>query len=288
MQSLEPLVAAGSDYYVYMPSVTAMETFFYPLYIGHFLYQPGYSLTRESYDSFLLIYIQNGTMTVTANGQTQIAERGNFVLLDCYQPHSYSCSTGCETLWCHFDGSCARGYYRCITERLGMIFSLAEPTYAVKRLQMIYQVFADGQAVREPLLSRYLTDILTDILLDLPGGLLNRRYTGMAEDIAAYMNEHMAEPLSIEQLAGRAGLSPYHFIRTFKKETGFTPHDYLLNIRLNTARYLLKNSTLPVKEICFSCGFSSESIFCNAFKKRVRQTPGQYRNGSGREPEQES
>ena len=78
-------------------------------------------------------------------------------------------------------------------------------------------------------------------------------------------------------LAEQAGLSQYHFIRTFKKETGFTPHEYLVNTRLATARYLLKNTRLPVKDICFNTGFSCESVFCSAFKQHQGMTPAQYR-----------
>ena len=48
----------------------------------------------------------------------------------------------------------------------------------------------------------------------------------MAEEIIAYINEHFAEKFSVEELAAQAGLSQYHFIRVFKKETGFTPHEY--------------------------------------------------------------
>ena len=87
-----------------------------------------------------------------------------------------------------------------------------------------------------------------------------------------------AEDITIKDLAERALLSPYHFIRTFKKQVGFTPHEYLVNTRINTARYLLKNTSMSTKDICFHCGFSSESVFCNAFKKNTTMTPSEYRS----------
>ena len=74
---------------------------------------------------------------------------------------------------------------------------------------------------------------------------------------------------------------PDHFLRVFKRETGFTPHEYVINTRLSNARYLLRNTAMSVKDICFSCGFSSESAFCITFKKRAKMTPAQYRqNGT--------
>jgi len=60
LKSCELLVSTESDYYVYTPSKAAQEMFFYPLQCGHFIYEAGYALRRESYDSFLLLYIKEG------------------------------------------------------------------------------------------------------------------------------------------------------------------------------------------------------------------------------------
>ena len=66
------------------------------------------------------------------------------------------------------------------------------------------------------------------------------------EEIIAYINEHFAEKFSVEELAAKAGLSQYHFIRVFKKETGFTPHEYLNNtpVSYTHLRPLLSKSDL--------------------------------------------
>lgn len=277
MKSCEELVARESDYFVHLPGKAAREMFFYPLYCGHFIYNKGYHLHRESYDSFLLMYLQSGTMTLELEGTKRKAAAGSFVLIDCYRPHSYSTDTGCEVLWCHFDGPCARAYYDCCISHLDHVFSLTDPYPVRKKLEAIYQIFASGGVIKEPPLSKYLNDILTAFLLYTPIHIGNAGHSETAESTISYINEHFAQNLSIEELADLAGLSQYHFIRTFKKETGFTPHEYLVNIRINTAKYLLKNSRLPVKDICFNTGFSCESVFCSAFKKHMGITPVEYR-----------
>ena len=277
MKSCEDLVAPVSDYFIYSPSRMAQETFLYPLQCGLFSYLPGYSLTRESFDSFLLMYILKGELELSFEGRTFHASAGQFILIDCYKRHAYSTRTGWECLWCHFDGVTARSYYKNIVSRLGNVFSLTDSFPVLNRMTDILKVFYNGSVVREPLLSKYLTDILTEFLLFSPEGTASRSYADMAERTITYINEHFARNVSIPQLAEQAGLSQYHFIRTFKKETGFTPHEYLVNTRLATARYLLKNTRLPVKDICFNTGFSCESVFCSAFKKHQGMTPAQYR-----------
>lgn len=145
------------------------------------------------------------------------------------------------------------------------------------RLSAIYDTFASGGVVREPLLSKYLTDVLTAILLYTPSDAAADARLSAVETAATYISEHFAEKLTVEGLASMAGFSRYHFIRVFKRQTGFTPYEYIINTRMSNARYLLKNTALTVKEICFSAGFSGESSFCSTFRRIEGMTPAQYR-----------
>ena len=242
MLSKEPFIRNDSNYFVYSPSKNAMEMFLYPLQCGQFTYLPGYRLVREAFDSFLLMYIQKGTLALVTGDTWQhadspvIAGAGNFVLLDCYSRHAYSTETGWECLWCHFDGITARHWYQNIVSRFGNVLSLPDPQPIISKLGSIYDVFSSGSIVREPLLSKYMTDILTAFLLSTPTDARTNARMNMSETITTYISEH-----------------------------------------LNTARYLLKNTALPVKDICFSTSFSCESIFCTAFKRIEGMTPAQYR-----------
>ena len=277
MKSCEKFVSPESNYFIYYPSKTAQKMFLYPLYSGHFIYKSGYSLYRDSYDSFLVKYIKKGSFTLEFEGQTQLVTEGNFVLLDCYKSHAYYSDTGWESLWCHFDGITAREHYSNIVSRLGNVFFLTDPYPVINKLTAIYDTFYSGEVIKEPLLSKYLNDILTSFHLYSPMTVMSRDHTNVVEETISYINKHFTENVTIEDLAKQAGFSQYHFIRIFKNETGMTPYEYIINIRLNTAKYLLRNSQLSIKDICFNTGFSSESVFCNAFKKRLGITPTEYR-----------
>ena len=285
MRTCEEGIAERSEYFIYAPSRMAQEAFLYPTQCGDFCYLPGYALIRNAFDSFLLMYIRQGELLLTLEGQSRRVTAGSFVLIDCYRRHGYATDKGWEAVWCHFDGVSARGYYQAVVSRLGNVFSLPDPYPALRRLEAVFRLFAGGGPVREPLLAKYLTDILTEFLLCAPGGTEARREQSVAEEAIAYIGEHFREELTVAKLAASVSLSPYHFIRVFKRETGFTPHAYLCNTRMATAKYLLKTTRLSVKDICFACGFSSESVFCGAFKRRQGLTPAQYRTqeGAGRQ-----
>ena len=144
-------------------------------------------------------------------------------------------------------------------------------------MNAILRTFYDNKPVREPLFSKYIYDILTEFMLYSPSNDKNHSNAQLVERAITYINEHFSEEISVDLLANMFGLSTYYFIRVFKQDTGYTPHDYIVSRRMASARYLLKYTQLSVKEICFNTGFSSESVFCNAFKKQHGLTPQNYR-----------
>ncbi len=278
MKSCEALIANESEYYVYAPSVLAKAAFYYVICAGHFLYEPGYELRRDSYDSFLLLYIEEGELQLEYSGQLKKAAEGDFVFLNCYEPHAYRTKDGCRCLWCHMDGKGTAEYYRAVIARLGNVFSIKNTFPVVFKMKEIFEMFAPGAVIKEPLVSKYLTDILTAFLLYEPETLATER--DVSEHTISYINEHFKDKVTTEVLAKNAGLSPFHFIRIFKEETGITPHEYLLRTRIDMAKYLLKNTNMAVKDICFATGFSCESVFCSAFKRSSGLSPNAYRKSN--------
>lgn len=278
MKTSEKNVSRKSEYFVYVPSEAAQKTFFYPICTGNFIYEPGYRLERESYDSFLLMFIQRGTLTLEYDGKTENAVSGDFILLDCYRPHIYYSNTGWESLWLHFDGPVARAHYELITRKFGHIFTLSTPYPVLDKMAALYRTFLRSTPAKEAMISKLITDILTLLLLYTPSISSSSDHARIIKDILCYIQGHYTENISVQQLADRARLSQYHFSRIFKKETSFSPHEYIRNIRINTAKYLLKTTRRPIKDICFDTGFSNVSVFCTAFKKMTGLTPAEYRH----------
>ncbi|MFA9396713.1 MAG: AraC family transcriptional regulator [Clostridiaceae bacterium] len=280
MKSIEFGVKPESNYYMYSPSLQAKSSFFYPLFTGLFYYNKGYKLERNSYDSFLIMYIKKGKLSITINSNTIIASENQIVLINCFNPHSYSACENSEILWLHFDGPCSKNYFDLITNNSKYIFTLKDTYYLSKRLKQIYKLFNDGTPIKEPLTSRFITDILTELLLCQNNTSQYTSPPNVIEESIAFISEHLSDKISLDSLAANIHLSPYYFTRLFKKETGFTPHQYILSARINYAKFLLKNSNTPVKEICFITGFSNESSFCTCFKNWVNMTPNEYRNNT--------
>ena len=97
------------------------------------------------------------------------------------------------------------------------------------------------------------------------------------ERICRYLEEHYAEPVTLDGLSAMANRSKYYFLRLFTKEKGISPYRYLENIRISQAKKLLEQGVLP-QEAAARTGFSDQSHFTNYFREFIGLTPKQYYN----------
>lgn len=95
-----------------------------------------------------------------------------------------------------------------------------------------------------------------------------------------YILNNYEREISITDIAKYVFLSPSYFTRAFKEDTGVSPMQYLLNIRIKRSCELLSETDLRVGEIAHSVGFSNQQRFNDMFKKQTGMTPMQYRNSS--------
>ena len=97
--------------------------------------------------------------------------------------------------------------------------------------------------------------------------------------VTAYIEGHLAEPISLCTLARLARLSPHYFCRAFKRSLGLPPHRYHSNRRIEHAKLLLARPALSVTDIGRFVGYGETSSFTTAFHKATGITPTAYRRG---------
>lgn len=113
-----------------------------------------------------------------------------------------------------------------------------------------------------------------------PGsGASRRQDLDRAVAAACLIEERAAAPLCLDDVAGSVGLSPFHFLRLFRRELGVTPHQYLLRARVRHAAQLLLDTRLPVTEVAYRVGFGDLSNFVRTFHKLVGCPPLRFRHG---------
>ena len=105
------------------------------------------------------------------------------------------------------------------------------------------------------------------------------------KDLIAWIERHLDQPLTLDQVAAQAGLSPFHFSRLFTARMGRSVMAHVRGRRLvRGARRLCDEPDLQLVDLAFDCGFESQEAFTRAFKRVFGVAPGRFRTGFAVEP----
>ena len=272
MRNYAPGVLPASDYYFYTPSAMAREVLLYELCVGQYYCGPAYSVNRDFHNSYLIMGVVDGACEVSQGGRAALARPGDVILLDCHEPHAYAARDCLEMVFVHLSGQTALDYFRTITRSRGLAFRHEAFPALYEDMQQLLAPCRAGRIPRETDVHMTLTRILCGLLTTVPTA------SGGADAANGPINvENLAEDLTLAGLADLVNMSPFHFSRQFKAQTGYSPYEFIINSRIDSAKHLLKQSDLSIREVAYSVGFNSESNFIHTFRQRVGQTPNQFR-----------
>ena len=89
-----------------------------------------------------------------------------------------------------------------------------------------------------------------------------------------FIDQHFREKINLDEIAGEASFSRFHFIRLFRQAYGNTPHQYMMSLRMREAEKLMEDPELRIQDICFAIGFESVGTFTTQFTKVNGMSPG--------------
>jgi AraC-like DNA-binding protein len=261
-------------------SQTAKNNYLYIQEAGYFETNYPYFTERKNLNSFLIVFTISGKGRLTYEEKEYIVTAGSVFLIDCMNYHYYESSKEDPwvILWIHFNGTYAMGYYE---ELMKNGFSIGKPedTFPLESsLRRILSLHEKKDPNRELITSSLIVTILTDlILMNTPKEQYSHYTPGYIKEIKEILNKRYIDKLCLDDLEEELNISKYHLAKEFKKYTGTTINEYLIDQRLSHAKELLKYSGLSISEITFSCGMNNVSHFINLFKDREGMTPLNFR-----------
>lgn len=276
-QGLEPGVLPESQNYFFASPLTERECelFYYIPWCGHFYCTDQYHHQREQYPYCLLIYVVQGKFHFEYRNQSFDALPGDVVLMDLSEPHSYSAHDGLEFMYMHFSGANSNDLCR-------YYLSKSEPLLHTKKNLLIKNFLRNTLAFYE--MNKYESIIDTSMrvykciqLLFANEDVYAFKNSEAVEQILLYIHDHLNEKLTLQVLADLVHLSPYYLSRLFKKETGLSPIDYIINVRMNEAKLLLITTDQSISEIALEVGYASGISFTNVFTNKIGCAPKQFR-----------
>lgn len=272
---------SGSDLYFSTPSEYARRMLFYMSTCGYYYTNYDYRIEREDYHNYMLFYICDGRLSVTSGGQTMVASAGQAGFLNCHEPHEYHTIGNTEFVWLHLDGSNTADFYQqAVWAHGGFVF---DSPYAQEIKNGIYEIifaFRNEQPFSEVRLSHKIYGLLAAAVdTNKPENERSSKNDPVAAAMYFIRQQYM-NPITLNDVAAYANMSLYHFSRLFKRDCGYSPHEYIILTRLNRAKHLLKTTDLAIKVIAQKVGYQNVSSFTNAFTARVGISPTLFRKYS--------
>jgi len=124
---------------------------------------------------------------------------------------------------------------------------------------------------------KVLTNETDEVAADFVSRTTNGRKNHNLQQAIKYIHNNFSTDISLDRVAGTAGISKYHFSRLFKEMTGLTYQSYLNRVRIEQAKKLLNDEELSITDTGYAVGYSDLTHFERIFKKLTGTTPSQYR-----------
>lgn len=273
-------VKEGSYMCFFNPSSMFKNYYYYMVSCGYFQCDEKYNIKNEGTRPPLFIFVISGSLELIYHSRHSIAHANEVILINCYNPQQYYCSDNCEFLFFHFDGKSAQN----VTDHL--IAQNGSPIFALNNAIDIYHNINEPimkLCYQEQASDSFLSSVVysTLCLLQSTNDTLSSTispYSDMAAKVVDYIKSHIEQHFTLQELADYAHLSPYYFSHVFKKETGYSPLEFVSMTKINYAKLMLRTTSISISEIAESLGYSSSASFINAFKARRGISPKKYRN----------
>ena len=235
--------------------------------VGHLQPDPHWRMKAHTHPYHELIVVLNGRMQVTAAGETTQAGAGDLLHYPAGVSHAEQANPEdpAETLFCSFVAPRLHG------RRVRMVHD-----YDGRMRQIARWLYADLSG--HDAAARDAFQLLFRALLAEYSRTNRQPDPPMADALRRYVRPQLHEPFRVADLAAHAGLSRYHYIRQYRRQTGHTPMAAVRRIRLECARDLLLATALPIKEIARRSGLGNAQAFSRVFAAQYGQAPATFRN----------
>lgn len=222
---------------------------------------------------YQIIYIDKGYGNFLLADKFVKVESGSIIILPPFEKNHYEFSSDSlsDYYWIHFTGVGVPNLLKKL--RIGgNIFEVGD----FHEFRDVITSMAKATVIEDFTTDSYLSSCIHMLLsqlskrLHIPKNPLHK--------VLTYMQNNNINTISNNDCAQVCGLSEYHFIRTFKKVTGVTPHRYMAEITVNKAIELIADTNLNMSEIAHMLGFEDSLYFSRFFKKETGHSPKNFKN----------
>jgi AraC-like DNA-binding protein/mannose-6-phosphate isomerase-like protein (cupin superfamily) len=252
--------------------------------IGYFPNAKNHYREREDgCEHSIFLFCVDGKGSVVLEDRIITLEKNQILMIPATVPHVYQAdsNTPWSIYWLHFHGHLSYDILDWIMRKNNIIeVDSNKHSQLIHQFDKIYSLLESGYSVDalihiSSLLCVFFTTIrqqeVKNIQLDAMG-------VNPITHCIDYMREKVYETITLEDLMSITHLSKSYLLHIFKEQTGFSPIDYFIHIKIQRACNLLDTTNLSIKEITAQIGYGDPYYFSRIFKKIMALSPAQYRN----------
>ncbi|MFH5186742.1 helix-turn-helix domain-containing protein [Paenibacillus sp. TAB 01] len=239
-------------------------------------------MIREAgFPDYQWIQTVKGTGHLSVGGKTFHVHEGQGMLLFPDEPHEYAPSREPWTVqWITFNGKHMADMLASIHFDCSTVLYVTNPVMILTKMQSILTILQTEDPFRGVECSALGYQLLLDLFLYASRSEVRSKQQHIEQlaPVFAYIEDHYAQPISLQQLADQLQVSPQHTCLLFQQTLGLRPVAYLTKFRLRKAKeLLLQRWDLEVREVARQVGYEDSSYFIKLFKKQEGLTPSSFR-----------
>jgi AraC-like DNA-binding protein len=234
-------------------------------------------------DECILIFCTRGKGWAEIDGCRFTIAAGEVLFIPANKPHAYGAydDDPWSIHWAHFAGTAAASYASLLPAHE---YVLSIPSADAKEIARLfresYRLASTGLTERTVLLVSHTLRYVLGLLFFKTGRSLGSSSLTIAHDLTKsieFMRANVARSLSLQELSRHAGLSPTRYSALFREQTGSSPVDHHIRLRMQAACHYLDTTALSVKEVAAKLGYDDPYYFSRIFQKILGSSPLAYR-----------
>ena len=225
-------------------------------------------------DDYYLIYVIEGELFLDMDDTVRTITKGASIIIPPKYAYKYSGESYVRYLFAHFTGSYAeRLLCECGFNNLPCVI---ENDFSLE-LQSKFDLMINTYLYNRTLSTQKCAFMLQDILISIYEKSLDKIDLSPLKASLKHIHSSFTDKISIPYLASLENLSNSRYVAVFKKQTGKSPNEYIIELRLQLAKKLLNNTNMSIKQISEQVGYNDQYFFSRLFKKHVGKSPQSYR-----------
>ncbi len=270
--------------------------------LHYFEFEKNFSYSDESHDFWEIVFADKGNAVCTSDDKTIILAQGKMLFHKPYERHSLSCDGKnsakifIASFVCHSESmqffqdkiiSLNKNQIKhvyAIIEESKRTFDIPFPDPNMKKMPMLSKPTLGGEQIIKNHIELLLIDLMRSLTeteqgneIFLPEKELENK---LVFDVIKILNENIYCVITIDDICKKASYSKSHVFKQFKLATGKSVMDYYNALKIKTAKKLLKEGELSIKEIAEKLAFDTPNYFSKTFKKFSYMTPSQYKKSA--------